>query len=249
MKSLLCFVPISVIFGLVLLVACGGSATVEPIIEPTVGPTVGPTDEPATGPTIELDTGAPVTVVPIVSGQIVQVTLKNHGGAMEGHTPRGFRGMGTGLFAGDNLNRNFPEGDGVQIFLSFDLSGLSPGQVQSAVLRSADASITGTPFKDLGALKAVEVRYSEFSSALWNLEPLANGATCTLAETATGPFECDHSQAVQNSLDDSYPYAQFRLRMDQAGDLDGDQDLVAFFKGDSNTNEPGIFLLDITVGP
>jgi hypothetical protein len=54
---------------------------------------------------------------------------------------------------------------------------------------------------------------------------------------------------VQNSLDDSYPYAQFRLRMDQAGDLDGDQDLVAFFKGDSNTNEPGIFLLDITVGP
>ena len=84
---------------------------------------------------------------------------------------------------------------------------------------------------------------------MWNLEPLANGATCTLAETATGPFECDHSQAVQNSLDDSYPYAQFRLRMDQAGDLDGDQDLVAFFKGDSNTNEPGIFLLDITVGP
>jgi hypothetical protein len=152
MKSLLCFVPISVIFGLVLLVACGGSATVEPIIEPTVGPTVGPTDEPATGPTIELDTGAPVTIVLIVSGQIVQVTLKNHGGAMEGHTPRGFRGMGTGLFAGDNLNRNFPEGDGVQIFLSFDLNGLSPGQVQSAVLRSADASITGTPFKDLGAL-------------------------------------------------------------------------------------------------
>ena len=54
---------------------------------------------------------------------------------------------------------------------------------------------------------------------------------------------------MQNSLDDSYPYAQFRLRVDQAGDLDVDQDLVAFFKGDSNTNEPGIFLLDITVGP
>ena len=126
MKSLLCFVPISVIFDLVLLVACGGSAIAEPIIEPTAGPT----DEPATGPTIELDTGAPVTIVLIVSGQIVQVTLKNHGGATEGHTPRGFSGMGTGLFAGDNLNRNFPEGDGVQIFLSFDLSGLSPGQVQ-----------------------------------------------------------------------------------------------------------------------
>ena len=146
MKSLLCFVPISAIFDLVLLVACGSSAIAEPIIEPTARPA----DEPATGPTIELDTGAPVTIVLIVSGQIVQVTLKNHGGATEGHTPRGFSGMGTGLFAGDNLNRNFPEGDGVQIFLSFDLSGLSPGQVQSAVLRSADASITGTPFKDLG---------------------------------------------------------------------------------------------------
>jgi len=45
------------------------------------------------------------------------------------------------------------------------------------------------------------------------------------------------------------PVAQFRLRLYAAGDGDGEQDLVAFFKSDSNTNEPGIFLLDVTVSP
>lgn len=30
-------------------------------------------------------------------------------------------GMGTGLFAGDDLNPGFPPGDGVQIFLTFEL--------------------------------------------------------------------------------------------------------------------------------
>lgn len=44
--------------------------------------------------------------------------------------------MGTGLFAGDNLNPGFPNGDGVQIFLTFDLRGLPEGEVRSAVLRA-----------------------------------------------------------------------------------------------------------------
>ena len=78
---------------------------------------------------------------------------------------------------------------------------------------------------------------------------MAGGAACTLAEAAGEPITCDISGAVQSSLDDSYRYAQFRLRLDQAGDGDGEQDLVAFFKSDSNTNEPGIFLLDVTVSP
>ena len=157
--------------------------------------------------------------------------------------------MGTGLFAGDNLNRNFPDGDGVQIFLTFDLSGIPPGRVRSAVLSSGNPSVSGTPFKDLGVLTAKEVRYSEFSSALWDLAPPGNGAECTLADAASGPFQCDLSGAVQHSLDDSYRYAQFRVRFDRAGDRDGSQDLAAFFKRDSNTNEPGIFRLDVTVNP
>lgn len=32
------------------------------------------------------------------------IVVANHGGSFEGHTPRGFPGSGTGLFAGDNLN-------------------------------------------------------------------------------------------------------------------------------------------------
>ena len=168
---------------------------------------------------------------------------------MEGHTPRGFQGMGTGLFAGDNLNRNFPDGDGVQIFLTFDLGGVPSGKVQSAVLSSENANIVGTPFKDLGPLRADEIRFEAFSSALWNADPIEGGAACVLADSSDGPIECDVSGAVQRSLDDSYRYAQFRVRLDQSGDRDGDQDLVAFFKSDSNTNEPGIFLLDVIVLP
>lgn len=210
--------------GLILLAACGGS----------------PTDPPArpTGiPTFSND------------GQPVSLRLNNHGGVMEGHTPRGFQGSGAGLFAGDNLNRNFPGGDGVQIFLTFDLSGVPSGNVQSAVLRAANATIIRTPFEDLGPLWAEEFRFDQFSSQLWNAAPVSGGAVCTLAESAGEPVTCDISGAVQSSLDDSYRYAQFRVRLDQAGDRDGEQDLVAFFMTDSNTYEPGIFLLDVTVIP
>ena len=211
---------------LVLLAACGGSPT-EPPARPT----------PTSGPAF-VDGGRPVSL-----------TLENHGGAMEGHTPRGFQGSGAGLFAGDNLNRNFPDGEGVQIFLTFDLSGVPPGKVQSAVLSSDNVTVTRMPFKDLGPLKAEEIRFDDFSPALWNAAPVLGGTACILAESAGEPISCDISGAVQRSLDDSYRYAQFRVRLDQAGDQDGEQDLVAFFKTDSNTNEPGIFLLDVTVLP
>lgn len=224
-------VPIS---GMALLAACGGNSATSAAPIPTASTTA------ATAPfSNAVITGAPA----------VKLSLENQGGGMEGHTPRGFQGMGTGLFAGDNLNRNFPDGDGVQIFLTFDLSEIPPGKVQSAELSSKYASVSGTPFQDLGALTAEEVRYPGFSSALWNLIPGNGGARCILAESATGPFQCDLSGAVQRSLDDSYRYVQFRIRFDEAGDGDGSQDLVAFFKRDSNTNEPGIFRLDVPVEP
>ena len=177
------------------------------------------------------------------------ILLQNQGGEMEGHTPRGFPGMGTGLFAGDNLNPRFPNGDGVQLFLTFDLSTVPSGKVVSALLRSENASVSGMPFKDLGPLRAEEIRYSEFSTALWNLEPFAGGDDCEFANSSEGPFRCDLADAVRRSLNDSYPFAQFRLLLDRAGDNDGSQDLVAFSIADSNTNQPGIFELEVTVEP
>ena len=175
--------------------------------------------------------------------------LANQGGTQEGHTPRGFQGMGTGLFAGDNLNPGFPNGDGVQIFLTFDLSQLPVGQVTSAILSSENFKAQGTPFVDLGNLKAEAVRYSSFSSALWNLEPVASGDSCVFASSANGPFACDLSAAVQQSLDDGYPLAQFRLRFEQVSDSDGQPDMAMFFKTNSNTNEPGLFELAVNLTP
>ena len=177
----------------------------------------------------------------------VTVVLQNQGGAMEGHTPRGFRGKGTGLFAGDNLNPRFPNGDGVQIFLTFDLRALPKGEVRSAVLRSDSAQIQGNPFRDLGVLRAEEIRYRRFSPALWDDAP--KSARCVFAESREGPFACDLADAVQSSRADGYRFAQFRLRLDQAGDGDGRPDMVMFFRTNSNTNEPGIFELTVTVKP
>lgn len=166
---------------------------------------------------------------------------------MEGHTPRGFQGMGGGLFVGDNLNPNFPNGDGVQAFITFDLSEVPDGEVISAALRSENSRVQGTPFLDLGSLNVEEIRYDRFSSALWNSSPLPNGASCVFATQASGPFECDVSETVQRSLDDAYPRAQFRLRLDRASDGDGRQDMVMFFIDDTNASQPGIFELKVTI--
>jgi len=185
------------------------------------------------------------TVDPVV------VVVQNAGNdsGLEGHTPRGFMGMGTGLFAGDNLNPNFPDGDGVHFFLTFDLSGVPAGQVQTATLSSDKSSVSGSPYQDLGALNAEEMRFDSFSSALWDQEPVAGGGTCVFATSADGPFECDIASIVQASLDEGYPYAQVRMSLDQAGDSDGSADLAMFFITDSNTNEPGIFELEVAVVP
>jgi hypothetical protein len=180
MTSFLHFAPLLAIIGLVLLAACGGGSPTEPPAGTTIIPTFAN------------------------DGQPVSLTLENHGGSMESHTPGGFQGSGTGLFAGDNLNRNFPDGDGVQIFLAFDLSGMPPGKVESAVLSAANATVIRTPFQDLGPLRAEEFRFDGFSSQLWNVGPVAGGAACTLAEAAGEPITCEISAAVQSSLDDSH---------------------------------------------
>ena len=208
---------------------------------------------PATTPATASRAAAPPPSSAADATGTVTVTVANHGGqggqgaVMEGHTPRGFRGSGTGLFVGDNLNPNFPDGDGVQAFLTFDLANVPRGPVVAAVLRSDHASSQGSPYRDLGPLTAEEVRYDAFSPDLWNLPPVTGGVSCLLATSAANSVQCDVRDAVQLALDDGRALIQFRLRFERAGDGDGSPDLAMFFITNSNTNEPGIFELELTV--
>jgi len=171
------------------------------------------------------------------------IVVFNQGGSMEGHTPRGFQGMGTGLFIGDDLNPNFPENETVQVFLTFDISEFNEqGNIDSVILSSNDVHISGTPFADIGNLIVESISYDRFSSALWNLPSL--GEVCVLTSLPNDSFECDVSEVVKSSLEDDLSKVQFRLRLEGEGDGDGRSDMVLFYKTNSNTNEPGIFRLE-----
>ena len=76
---------------------------------------------------------------------------------------------------------------------------------------------------------------------------MSDGGICTFSDGTDGTLQCDVTEAARNSLDDDYGLAQFRLRLEKAGDGDGSPDLVMFFITDSNTNEPGIFELEVTI--
>ena len=171
-------------------------------------------------------------------------SILNHGGDLEGHGPRGFAGQGVGLFAGDNLNPNFPDGDGVQIWLTFDLpAGLD--SVNNAVLRSTVMSTSGAPFETLGDLSVEPVEYASFEPALFDLAASGDAQTC-VADVSAGTLECDVSSALSVAVGDQADRVQFRLKFDEVADNDGEQDLALFFVTDSNTNEPGIFTLDLS---
>ena len=168
--------------------------------------------------------------------------LSNQGGGLEGHTPRGFAGMGAGLFAGDNLNPNFPDGDGVQIYLTFEARSLA--NVSSAVLSSDALTVRGAPFEDLGPLSAEPVRYDVFGPALFDLDAIGPAVACRRSEPSR--ITCDVTDSIRSALDAGDTRFQFRLKFDQAGDGDGQADLAMFFATESNTNQPGIFTLTLT---
>jgi hypothetical protein len=181
----------------------------------------------------------PTAMTPLV------ITIANEGGALEGHTPTAFAGMGTGLFAGDNLNAGFPEGVGVQTYLTFVLpSGLD---VASAQITSDALRVSGTPFEDLGLLLAEPITYQAFGPELFDLAAIGPPTPCTVpAETS---LRCEVTEAVRLAVDAGEAAAQFRVRFEVAADNDGHQDLALFYRADSNTNEAGIFELAITQNP
>jgi hypothetical protein len=188
----------------------------------------------STGTTSEV----PATALPAIVEPI-----SNEGGSREGHTPRGFAGSGTGLFVGDNLNSGFPDDDGVQLWLSFALpaDGAPPAL---AVLSSDVMTSVGNPFDDLGALQAEPVTYDTFGPQLFDLAP--DGPAVDCRSIGAQRLECDVTDAVTAALVSGSQSAQFRLRFERVADADGNQDLAFFFLTDSNTNEPGIFHLELS---
>jgi len=176
----------------------------------------------------------------MVSGVI---SIPNHGGAMEGHTPTGFAGSGTGLFAGDNLNPSFPEGQGVQSFLTFALP--ADLMLASAGINSNELETMGSPFDDLGLLLVERVEYSSFGPETFDLPALDMPTACRVIDgTSIG---CDVTVAVQNAIKQGRDSVQFRIRFERPADNDGQPDLAMFFRSDSNTNESGLF--DLVLSP
>lgn len=170
------------------------------------------------------------------------ITVSNQGGAFEGHTPTGFAGSGTGLFAGDNLNASFPDGVGVQLYMTFALP--RDVRIGDARIVSDALHVSGTPFEDLGPLLVEPVSYETFGPELFDLVATGPHSECTvIGETA---IACEVSTAVEELIAEGSATAQFRIRFTRPADGDGQQDLAMFFRRDSNTNEIGIFQLEIT---
>lgn len=171
--------------------------------------------------------------------------LNNQGGDMEGHTPRGFQGEGTGIFVGDNINRSFPNGDGVQAFLTFDIKTLRNQTISNARLVSHYLHVTGSPFADLGNILVEEVRYSSFSSDIWNIKS-SSGKGCVLESVPDeGAVSCDISALLNEAVQKGQDTLQLRLKFETISDSDNTADLASFYKTNSNTNESGIFILEI----
>ena len=162
--------------------------------------------------------------------------------ALEGHTPRGFAGSGVGLFAGDNLNGNFPNGEGIQILLSF----LIPDEMLEpniATLTSEVLSTRGDVFEALGELQVAPVSYDQFGPELFDIAPTGDVVTCERPTDTS--LECDVTEAAQDALSAGATHIQLRLTLEELSDNDGEQDLVLFNNGDSNVNEPGLFVLEL----
>lgn len=177
-------------------------------------------------------------------GGALPLEIANTGGPLEGHTPQGFAGSGTGLFVGDNLNANFPDGEGVQLFVAFAIpAGEGPG-VTKALLTSEVLTVSGTPFDDLGSLRAAPVVFDTFGPPVFDDAPVGAAAECRVV--GGSGLECDVTPAWLDAVSEGRSHLQLRLRFDTPGDGDGSQDLAMFFLTDSNTNEPGIFTLRLS---
>ena len=176
--------------------------------------------------------------------QTASISIPNDGTSQwEGHTPRGFAGTGTGLFVGDNLNPNFPDGEGLQILLTFALpEGVATPS--SATLSSSVLQTSGDVFEALGEIEAAPVSYEQFGPELFNIAPSGDLVTCE--RPSDTELSCDVTAAAQSAVESGTDRVQIRLTLEELADNDGQQDLALFNNGDSNTNEAGLFTLQLS---
>ena len=176
--------------------------------------------------------------------QTASISIPNDGTSQwEGHTPRGFAGTGTGLFVGDNLNPNFPDGEGLQILLTFALpEGVATPS--SATLSSSVLQTSGDVFEALGEIEAAPVSYEQFGPELFNIAPSGDLVTCE--RPSDTELSCDVTAAAQSAVESGADRVQIRLTLEELADNDGQQDLALFNNGDSNTNEAGLFTLQLS---
>ena len=149
------------------------------------------------------------------------IVLGNHG------RPRAWRATrredsrvrAQGPFVGDNINPKFPNGDGVQLFLSFDLQPLPRGMIKSceAAGQGTRAS-SGEPFAFPRQADGGRGDASNASRRRSGTAPaMANACS---PSSQDGPFECDVTDVVDRRR--SAGMAQLRLRFEKAGDGDGE---------------------------
>jgi peptidylprolyl isomerase len=178
------------------------------------------------------------------------VTLANQGGEFEGNLPWNSDRAGPGLFAGDEIAEGFPDTEGVQIFLTFNIEGVEipEGQaIASAVLSSRAMAAAGTPFDDLGPLIASPVRFETFPPTPEEREPIGPEVAC-VPDLEAQLLTCDVAAAMAELIDGEGTLVSFRLRFALPSDQDGQPDVAVFFFRDPNLNERGIFTLDIVFG-
>ncbi|MCP3937950.1 MAG: hypothetical protein GY708_21585 [Actinomycetia bacterium] len=179
-----------------------------------------------------------------------RVVLPNQGGAFEGATLWLAEGAGSSLIIGDESNPNLPAGEGLQIYLTFDLSSatnLAGASVTSAHLRSrAMQQVDGTPFDDLGVLTAAPVIYESFPPTGEERTPIGDAVECE-ADPEAVQLSCDVAEGVGAAIEAGAERVSFRLRFAEATDSDGEPDFALFFISEPGLNEPGVFTLELAL--
>ena len=181
-----------------------------------------------------------------------RVVLPNQGGVFEGATLTESTASAPTLIVGDESAPNLPPGEGLEIYITFDLSqvqSLDGAGLVSAQLRShAMQIVEGTPFEDLGPLNAVRVQYESFPPTPDERLALGDEVACE-ADPAAVQLSCNVLDTVEQALADGVERISFRLRFATPTDADGEPDFALFFVTTQGLNEPGVFTLELGLSP